>query len=138
MVIVVPVLYYAIGYYATHMQPRLLQVKGLEADALSIINTITGMAIDARSRRPRIATTFGGLSGPAIKPIALRMVWEVARALPEFPVIGIGGIASADDAMEFLVAGASAVQVGTATFYTAEGDPANLGKVDGDFAVKIV
>ena len=61
--------------------------------------------------------SVGGLSGPAIKPIALRIVWEVARALPDFPIIGIGGIATADDALEFLVAGASAVQVGTATFY---------------------
>jgi dihydroorotate dehydrogenase (NAD+) catalytic subunit len=87
------------------------------ADAVSLINTIRGMAVDWRKRRPTLAYDVGGLSGPAIKPIALRMVWEVARALPGLPIIGIGGIATADDALEFLVAGASAIQVGTATFY---------------------
>ena len=87
------------------------------ADAVSLINTLRGMAVDWRRRRPILAYDVGGLSGPAVKPIALRMVWDVARALPELPIIGIGGIATADDAMEFLVAGASAVQVGTATFY---------------------
>jgi dihydroorotate dehydrogenase (NAD+) catalytic subunit len=87
------------------------------ADAVSLINTIRGMAVDWRKRRPILAYDVGGLSGPAIKPIALRMVWEVATAMPELPIIGIGGIATADDALEFLVAGASAIQVGTATFY---------------------
>ncbi len=87
------------------------------ADAVSLINTIRGMAVDWRRRRPILAYDVGGLSGPAIKPIALRMVWEVARALPQLPIIGIGGIATADDALEFMVAGASAIQVGTATFY---------------------
>jgi dihydroorotate dehydrogenase (NAD+) catalytic subunit len=87
------------------------------ADAVSLINTIRGIAIHWKRRRPILANDVGGLSGPAIKPIALRVVWEVARALPTLPIIGIGGIASADDALEFLVAGASAVQVGTATFY---------------------
>jgi dihydroorotate dehydrogenase (NAD+) catalytic subunit len=87
------------------------------ADAVSLINTVRGMAINWRRRRPILAYDVGGLSGPAIKPIALRIVWEVARALPTLPIIGIGGIATADDALEFLVAGASAVQVGTATFY---------------------
>ncbi len=87
------------------------------ADAVSLINTIKGMAVDWRRRRPILANDIGGLSGPAIKPVALRMVWEVARALPQLPIIGIGGIARASDALEFLVAGASAVQVGTATFY---------------------
>ncbi len=87
------------------------------ADAVSLINTIRGMAVDWRRRRPILAYDVGGLSGPAIKPIALRMVWDVARALPGLPIIGIGGIATVDDALEFLVAGASAVQVGTATFY---------------------
>jgi dihydroorotate dehydrogenase (NAD+) catalytic subunit len=87
------------------------------ADAVSLINTIRGMAVDWRKRRPILSYDVGGLSGPAIKPIALRMVWEVARGLPGLPIIGIGGIACADDALEFLVAGASAVQVGTATFY---------------------
>jgi dihydroorotate dehydrogenase (NAD+) catalytic subunit len=87
------------------------------ADAVSLINTLRGMAINWRRRRPILAYDVGGLSGPAIKPIALRIVWEVARALPALPIIGIGGIATADDALEFLVAGASAIQVGTATFY---------------------
>jgi dihydroorotate dehydrogenase (NAD+) catalytic subunit len=87
------------------------------ADAVSLINTIRGMAVDWRKRRPILAYDVGGLSGPAIKPIALRMVWEVAKALPGLPIIGIGGIATADDALEFMVAGASAIQVGTATFY---------------------
>ncbi|OQX10173.1 MAG: dihydroorotate dehydrogenase B catalytic subunit [Desulfobulbaceae bacterium A2] len=85
------------------------------ADAVSLINTLLGMAIDSRSRRPRLGNVVGGLSGPAIKPVALRMVWQVARAV-NVPVIGIGGIASAEDAIEFLLAGASAVQVGTANF----------------------
>jgi dihydroorotate dehydrogenase (NAD+) catalytic subunit len=86
-----------------------------DADALSLINTITGMAIDLKSRRPALANVTGGLSGPAIKPVALRMVWQVARAV-KLPIIGIGGITSATDALEFLVAGATAVQVGTANF----------------------
>ena len=81
-----------------------------------MINTVSAMAIDARARRPRIATVFGGLSGPAIKPIALRMVYQVARAGLGVPICGIGGVASGTDAAEFLVAGASAVQVGTQTF----------------------
>jgi len=86
------------------------------ADALSIINTITGMAIDARTRRPKIATIFGGLSGPAIKPIALRMVFQVRRAGVPLPISGIGGIQDATDAIEFFLAGASTVQVGTQSF----------------------
>lgn len=85
------------------------------ADAVSLINTITGMAVDIRSRRPRLANITGGLSGPAIKPVALRMVWQVARAI-ELPIVGIGGIMTADDALEFIIAGASAVQIGTANF----------------------
>jgi dihydroorotate dehydrogenase (NAD+) catalytic subunit len=87
------------------------------ADAVSLVNTFRGMAVNWRTRRPILANDVGGLSGPAIKPLALRMVWDVVRALPRLPVIAIGGIASAEDALEFLVAGASAVQVGTATFY---------------------
>jgi dihydroorotate dehydrogenase (NAD+) catalytic subunit len=86
------------------------------ADAVSLVNTFRGMAVNWRNRRPILANDVGGLSGPAIKPLALRMVWDVARALPKLPIIGIGGISDADDALEFLVAGASAVQVGTATF----------------------
>jgi len=86
------------------------------ADGVSLINTLIGMAIDPKTRRPRLANVIGGLSGPAIKPVALRMVWQVARAV-SIPVIGIGGIATADDAIEFLLAGATAIQVGTANFY---------------------
>jgi dihydroorotate dehydrogenase (NAD+) catalytic subunit len=85
------------------------------ADSLSLINTITGMAVDLETRRPKIANITGGLSGPAIKPVALRMVWQVAQAT-QIPVIGIGGILTADDALEFLIAGAAAVQIGTANF----------------------
>ena len=85
------------------------------ADALSLINTLLGVAIDPHSRRPKIHTVTGGLSGPAIKPVALRMVWQVAQSVP-LPLIGIGGIQTGEDAVEFLLAGATAVQVGTATF----------------------
>jgi dihydroorotate dehydrogenase (NAD+) catalytic subunit len=86
------------------------------ADGLSLINTLLGMAIDIRTRRPRLANVVGGLSGPAIKPVALRMVWQVARAV-SIPVIGIGGITTCEDALEFLMAGATAIQVGTANFF---------------------
>jgi dihydroorotate dehydrogenase (NAD+) catalytic subunit len=86
------------------------------ADALSLVNTFISLAIDARTRRPRIGAGFGGLSGPAIKPIALRLVCQAARAV-KIPVIGLGGIAGGEDAAEFLIAGATAVQVGTATFW---------------------
>ena len=84
------------------------------ADAISLINTVLGMAIDIYKRKPVLSRVFGGLSGPAIKPIALRMVWQVVRAV-NIPVIGIGGISSGNDAIEFLLAGAKAVQIGTAT-----------------------
>ncbi len=90
-------------------------VEAAGADAISLINTITGMAIDLYTRKPQLANITGGLSGPAIKPIALRMVWQVAQNVT-IPVIGIGGIMTAEDALEFLVAGATAVQVGTANF----------------------
>ncbi len=86
------------------------------ADALSVVNTLVGMAIDVEKRRPRLRFVTGGLSGPAIKPVALRMVWESCQAV-EIPVIGVGGIASTEDALEFLIAGARAVQIGTANFY---------------------
>jgi len=86
------------------------------ADALSAINTLRGLAIDLETRRPRLATGGGGLSGPAIKPVALRMAHDLARAV-RIPVVGIGGIRTGEDALEFLACGASAVQVGTATFY---------------------
>ncbi len=89
--------------------------EGAGADAVSLINTIVGMAVDHRTRRPRLANVTGGLSGPAIKPVALRMVWEVCRRV-KIPVIGIGGIQTAVDALEFLVVGAAAIQVGTANF----------------------
>ncbi|MFZ2949642.1 MAG: dihydroorotate dehydrogenase [Desulfuromonadaceae bacterium] len=85
------------------------------ADALSLINTLTGMAIDLNRRRPVLANITGGFSGPAIKPVALRMVWQVAQAV-KLPIIGIGGIMNAVDALEFMLAGATAVQVGTASF----------------------
>ena len=84
-------------------------------DGLSLINTLLGMAIDVRCRRPRLANCTGGLSGPAIRPVAVRMVWQVARAVP-LPIIGMGGIVTGEDAMEFILAGASAVAVGTANF----------------------
>jgi dihydroorotate dehydrogenase (NAD+) catalytic subunit len=94
------------------------------ADAVSLINTLIGMAIDAQTRRPRLANIIGGLSGPAIKPVALRMVWQVASAVA-IPVIGIGGIGTAEDAIEFLLAGATAVQIGTANFY----NPSATGQI---------
>jgi len=94
------------------------------ADAISLINTLIGMAIDARTRRPKLANVIGGLSGPAIKPVALRMVWQVASAV-SIPVIGIGGIGTAEDAIEFLLAGATAIEVGTANFY----NPAATGQI---------
>ena len=90
-------------------------VEGAGADSISLINTITGMLIDIKTRKPKLANITGGLSGPAIKPVALRMVWQVAQAV-KIPVIGIGGILSAEDALEFLIAGAVAIQVGTANF----------------------
>ncbi len=97
------------------------------ADAVSLVNTFVGMAIDWRRRRAILGNRTGGLSGPAIKPLALRMVWRVAQKVP-VPIIGIGGIATLDDVMEFLVAGASAVQLGTVNFY----DPtASVRMVEG-------
>jgi dihydroorotate dehydrogenase (NAD+) catalytic subunit len=97
------------------------------ADAVSAVNTFVGMAIDWKRRRPVLGNVTGGLSGPAIKPLALRAVWMIAK-LKAVPVIGVGGIGTVDDAMEFLLAGASAVQVGTANFY----DPtASVGIVEG-------
>jgi dihydroorotate dehydrogenase (NAD+) catalytic subunit len=86
------------------------------ADAVTLVNTFVGMAVDWKRRRPILGNVTGGLSGPAIKPLALRLVWQVARRVA-VPVVGVGGIATLDDVMEFLVAGASAVQIGTANFY---------------------
>ena len=102
------------------VRPTALAAASSGADAVSLINTITGMGIDISERRPTLANVTGGLSGPAIKPMALRMVYEVARELlltyPRVPVIGIGGISNANDALEFLMAGASAIQIGTVNF----------------------
>ena len=86
------------------------------ADALSLVNTFVALAIDARTRRPRLGNGFGGLSGPAIKPIALRMVYETAQAV-KVPIVGLGGITTGVDAAEYLIAGATAVEVGTANFW---------------------
>ncbi len=104
------------------LSPNVTDIAGIAraaeeagADAVSLINTIVGMAVDHRTRRPRLSNVTGGLSGPAIKPVALRMTWEAAKAVG-IPVIGIGGIQSAADALEFFLVGASAVQVGTANF----------------------
>lgn len=94
-------------------RPMAAAAQAAGADAVSLINTLLGMAIDARSRRPRLGNLFGGLSGPAIKPVGLRMVYQVAREV-DLPVIGMGGIQSGQDVVEYLLAGASAVQVGTA------------------------
>ena len=98
------------------IEPLARAAEDSGADALSLVNTFISLAIDARTRCSRIGAGFGGLSGPAIKPIALRLVYQAARAV-KIPVIGLGGIASGEDAAEFLIAGASAVEVGTATFW---------------------
>lgn len=90
-------------------------VQDAGADAVSLINTLLGMAIDVERRKPMLSTVTGGLSGPAVRPIAVRMVWQVAKAV-NIPVIGLGGITNADDALQFIMAGATAVQVGTANF----------------------
>jgi dihydroorotate dehydrogenase (NAD+) catalytic subunit len=116
------------------LSPNISDVPGMAraiesagADALSLINTLVGMSVDVHTRRPRIASITGGLSGPAIKPVAVRMVWQAAAAV-RIPIIGIGGVATTEDALEFLIAGATAVQVGTASFY----DPlATVKIVDG-------
>jgi dihydroorotate dehydrogenase (NAD+) catalytic subunit len=86
------------------------------ADGLTLINTLLGMAVDVRRRRPRLAAVTGGLSGPAIRPVAVRCVWQVAQALPGLPIVGTGGIVSGEDAAEFLLVGATAVAVGTGSF----------------------
>ena len=99
----------------TNIQEFALIAEEEGADAVSLINTLLGMVIDIRQRRPKLSTVTGGLSGPAVKPVALRMVWQAAAAV-KIPVIGVGGIMNADDAIEFMLAGASAVQVGTASF----------------------
>ena len=99
-------------------------VEGAGADSISLINTLLGMAIDSKTRKPVLSTITGGLSGPAVKPIALRMVWQVAKAV-KLPLICLGGIMNATDAIEFMLAGATAIQVGTANFI----DPAISVKI---------
>ena len=90
-------------------------MEGAGADAVSLINTLMGMAVNVKTRKPVLSTITGGLSGPCVKPVALRMVWQVAKAV-KIPVVGLGGISCANDAIEFLLAGASAIQIGTANF----------------------
>ena len=101
-----------------------LAVEDAGADAVSLINTLMGMAIDINRRCPKLSINTGGLSGPAVKPVALRMVWQVTKAV-KIPVVGLGGISTTEDAIEFLMAGASAVQIGTANFI----DPAVSVKI---------
>lgn len=108
----------------TNISDIALAVESEGADSVSLINTLLGMAVDAERRKPILSTVTGGLSGPAVKPVALRMVWQVAQAV-KIPVIGMGGIMNAADAIEFMLAGASAVQIGTANFI----DPAVSVKV---------
>lgn len=99
----------------THIQEIAQTAEGVGADSVSLINTLLGMAINTKTRKPVLSTITGGLSGPCVKPIALRMVWQVSKVV-KIPVIGLGGISCATDAIEFLLAGASAVQIGTANF----------------------
>lgn len=113
----------------TSIEPFAQIAEAQGADAISLVNTFVGLALDARTRKPRIGAGYGGLSGPAIKPIALRMVHEAARAV-RIPVIGIGGIACGEDAAEFMIAGASLVQVGTATFW----DPTAPARIAAELA----
>lgn len=110
----------------SRIEPLARAAEDAGADALSLVNTFIALAVDARARRPRIGGGFGGLSGPAIKPIALRLVYETARSV-KLPVIGLGGVASGEDAAEFLVAGATVVQVGTATFWDPQ-SPARIAR----------
>ena len=119
------------------LSPNVAQIEPLAcaaeqagADAISLVNTFIALAIDPRTRRPRIGAGFGGLSGPAIKPIALRMVYQAAQAV-KIPVIGLGGIATGEDAAEFLIAGATLVEVGTASFW----NPAATAKIAGQLRI---
>jgi dihydroorotate dehydrogenase (NAD+) catalytic subunit len=109
------------------IEPLARAAEAAGADAISLVNTFVALAIDIRTRRPRLGAGFGGLSGPAIKPIALRLVYEAAQAV-KIPVVGLGGIRSGEDAAEFLIAGASAVEVGTASFW----DPASPLRIAGE------
>lgn len=108
----------------TNIQEIALAAEAEGADSVSLINTLLGMAIDAQKRKPVLSTITGGLSGPCVKPIALRMVWQVSKVV-KIPVVGVGGIMSATDAIEFLLAGASVIQVGAANFV----DPAVTMKI---------
>ena len=108
----------------TSIQEIALAVEGAGADSVSLINTLMGMAVNVKTRKPVLSTVTGGLSGPCVKPVALRMVWQVAKAV-NIPVIGLGGIMNWKDAVEFMLAGASAIQIGTANFI----DPAVTVKV---------
>ena len=99
----------------TSIQEIALAAEGAGADSVSLINTLMGMAVNVKTRKPVLSTITGGLSGPCVKPVALRMVWQVAKVV-KIPVVGLGGISCANDAIEFLLAGASAVQIGTANF----------------------
>lgn len=108
----------------TNIADLALSAEASGADSVSLINTLLGMAIDAETRRPKLSTVTGGLSGACVKPVALRMVWQVSKAV-KIPVIGLGGISSASDAIEFMLAGASAIEIGTANFI----DPAVSVKV---------
>lgn len=108
----------------TNIQEIALAVESEGADSVSLINTLMGMAINAKTRKPVLSTITGGLSGPCVKPIALRMVWQVSKVV-KIPVVGLGGIMNATDVVEFLLAGASAVQIGTANFI----DPAVTIKI---------
>ncbi len=120
------------------LSPNVAQIEPLAkaaeaggADAISLVNTFIALAIDARTRRPRIGAGLGGLSGPAIKPVALRMVYQAAKAV-RIPVVGMGGIATGEDAAEFLIAGATAVEVGTATFWDPAA-PVRIARELGEF-----
>ena len=113
------------------IEPLARAAEDSGADAISLVNTFVALAIDPHTRRSRIGAGFGGLSGPAIKPIALRMVYQAARAV-KIPVVGLGGIASGEDAAEFLIAGARAVEVGTATFWDPR-SPLRVAEELGDF-----
>ncbi|MGN0033812.1 MAG: dihydroorotate dehydrogenase [Candidatus Limimorpha sp.] len=108
----------------TNIADIALAAEAAGADSVSLINTLLGMSIDVEKRRPRLSMVTGGLSGPCVKPVAVRMVWQVAKAV-KIPVIGLGGISSANDAVEFLLAGASAIEIGTANFI----DPAISAKI---------
>ena len=116
------------------IEPLAQAAEAAGADAVSLVNTFVSLAIDAHTRRPRIGAGFGGLSGPAIKPIALRMVYEASKAV-RIPVVGLGGVRSGEDAAEFLIAGASAVQVGTANFWDPN-SPARVARELDTFVKK--